>query len=95
MMRSPIGKFLVAGRFMRGFYGTVKAVTFGWVLLMQPLPAADAGLWAAWHDAFNLATGILVGISVTICLARGLPVVIEFAMGSGLLGPQSTTGDRR
>lgn len=95
MMRSPIGKFLVAGRFMRGFYGTVKAITFGWVLLMQPLPAVDPGLWATWHGMFNLVTAALVGISVTICLVRGLPVIIEFAMGSGLLGPHSTAGDRR
>lgn len=95
MMRSPIGKFLVAGRFMRGFYGTVKAVTFGWVLLMQPLPAVDPSLWATWHDTFNLVTAILVGISVTICLARGLPVIIEFAMGSGLLKSHPTAGNRR
>ena len=95
MMRSPVGKFLVAGRFMRGFYGTVKAVTFGWVLLMQPLPSVDAVLWAGWHGTFNTVTAILVGLSVAICLARGLPVIIEFAMGSGLLGPRTTAGDRR
>jgi CDP-diacylglycerol--glycerol-3-phosphate 3-phosphatidyltransferase len=33
MMRSPVGRFLVAGRFMRGFYGTIKAVAFAWILL--------------------------------------------------------------
>src|SRR5258706_391127 len=36
MMRTSIGRFLVASRFIRGFYGTLKAVTFGWVLLIQP-----------------------------------------------------------
>src|SRR3546814_20472599 len=29
MMRSPMGRFLVAGRFMRGFSGTLKAAAFG------------------------------------------------------------------
>ena len=47
MMRSPWGRFLVAGRFMRALYGTAKAVTFGWVLLLQPVPQLEPSLWAA------------------------------------------------
>src|SRR5690606_40605745 len=33
-MQSRIGAFLVASRFMRGLYGTLKAVTFGWLFLI-------------------------------------------------------------
>ena len=37
MMRSRLGRQLVAGRFMRAFYGTLKAVTFAWILFLQPM----------------------------------------------------------
>ena len=36
MMRSKIGKTLVAGRSMRFLYGTVKLATFVWLLLYCP-----------------------------------------------------------
>lgn len=78
MMRSPLGRFLVAGRFMRGFYGTVKAFTFSWILLMQPVRALLPGLWERWSAEFNLITFFLVFLAVTLCLVRGLPVLVEF-----------------
>ena len=78
MMRSPLGRFLVAGRFMRGFYGAVKALTFAWVLAVQPWPALAPESWAAWSAAARGVTMALVYVSVVLCLLRGYPVVAEF-----------------
>jgi CDP-diacylglycerol--glycerol-3-phosphate 3-phosphatidyltransferase len=86
MMRSPWGRFLVAGRFMRALYGTVKAVTFGWVLLLQPLPQLDPPLWTAWSGVFGLITMALVAASVALCILRGLPVVVEFVIDQKVFG---------
>ncbi len=86
MMRSPWGRFLVAGRFMRALYGTVKAFTFGWVLLLQPLPALNPSFWAAWSGVCGLVTMILVAASVALCILRGLPVVIEFVIDQKVFG---------
>ncbi len=86
MMRSSWGRFLVAGRFLRAVYGTVKAVTFGWVLLLQPLPALVPETWDAWSGVFGVVTGMLVFASVALCLVRGLPVVIEFVVDQKVFG---------
>ncbi len=86
MMRSSWGRFLVAGRFMRGLYGGVKAVTFGWILLLQPLPALVPGTWSRWSESLVAGTGVLVGLSVFLCILRGLPVLIEFVMDQRIFG---------
>jgi CDP-diacylglycerol--glycerol-3-phosphate 3-phosphatidyltransferase len=78
MMRTKWGRALVAGRFIRGLYGTVKAVTFAWILLFQPFPALYPGLWAQWSGVVGAITALLVFVSVTLCLVRGIPVVAEF-----------------
>lgn len=78
MMRSPLGHFLVASRLMRGLYGTVKAFAFSWILLIQPLQTILPGFWARWSDALNLVTMSLVFLAVMLCLARGIPVLVEF-----------------
>ncbi len=78
MMRSPLGRFLVSGRFMRGFYGAVKAVTFAWVLLFQPIPTLYPEFWSQWADVVDAVTHVLVYVSVAVCLIRGVPVVWEF-----------------
>jgi CDP-diacylglycerol--glycerol-3-phosphate 3-phosphatidyltransferase len=83
MLQSGWGRILVAGRWMRGFYGALKAVTFAWILLMQPLPHLDPELWAAWSDPVEVVTAILFVASVIVCLVRGAPVVIEFIHRSG------------
>src|SRR3546814_12961648 len=70
MMQSPLGRFLVAGRFMRGFYGALKAVTFGWVLLFQPWQALDPAWWPAWSGTVATVTAELVYASVLVCLVR-------------------------
>lgn len=43
MMASRWGRALVSSRAMRAFYGALKAVTFAWVLLVQPLAATRSG----------------------------------------------------
>ena len=78
MMWSRLGRFLVAGRFMRGFYGTLKAMTFGWVLLVQPWPALDPASWSQWSETVGIVTGVLIYASVAVCLIRGVPVIAEF-----------------
>lgn len=86
MMRSPLGRFLVASRFMRGLYGTVKALAFAWLLLLQPLPAVAPVLWDAWQAVFEAVAAGLVGLSVLLCVLRGLPVLGEFARAQKVFG---------
>lgn len=80
MMRSALGRFLVAGRFMRIGYAVVKAVAFGWIVLMQPIASLFPGFWASWGALLGGVTHTLVYLTVALCLARGLPVVYEFAL---------------
>jgi CDP-diacylglycerol--glycerol-3-phosphate 3-phosphatidyltransferase len=85
MMGTSWGRFLVASRFMRGFYGALKAVTFGWVLLVQPWPQLDPASWHAWSSQVSIVTSLLIYASVIVCLARGIPVLVEFITSSGVL----------
>jgi CDP-diacylglycerol---glycerol-3-phosphate 3-phosphatidyltransferase len=79
LMASPLGKWLVAGRFMRALYAVAKATAFCWLLLLQPLPVVVPALWAD-HGAIGVAVGEgLVLVAVALCLVRGLPVIVEFA----------------
>ncbi len=80
MMRSQIGRFLVASRFMRGLYGAVKAVTFAWLLLLQPLPLLLPDLWAWLGMEARILGAFLIYLSVLLCLLRGLPVIAEFVV---------------
>ena len=80
MMRSRLGRFLVASRSMRGVYGGLKAVAFAWLLAQGPLAYFEPALWVRWHEAFALATAILIYATVALCLLRGVPVLVEFAL---------------
>ncbi|HEX7063348.1 MAG TPA: CDP-alcohol phosphatidyltransferase family protein [Woeseiaceae bacterium] len=78
MLETPLGRWLVAGKFMRIFYAVLKATTFCWLLLMEPLPS----LLPVFSDWMWLLDGIgagLVYLSVLVCVIRGLPVIMEFA----------------
>jgi CDP-diacylglycerol--glycerol-3-phosphate 3-phosphatidyltransferase len=96
LMETPLGRWLVAGRFMRALYAVAKATVFCWLLLLHPLPVVAPALWAD-YGAIGVAIGDgLVLIAVALCLVRGLPVIVEFAyterraiLGS-LLRPEST-----
>lgn len=79
LMESPLGKWLVAGRFMRILYAVVKATAFCWLLMLQPLPVIAPELWSEL-GAIGTAIGEgLVILAVVLCLVRGLPVIVEFA----------------
>lgn len=82
MMQSPLGRFLVAGRFMRGFYAVLKAATFAWILLWQPFDVLAPAFWAEHGTLLSGAGLVLAWFSAAICVARGLPVIVEFCINS-------------
>lgn len=79
MLESPLGKWLVGGKFMRAFYAVLKATTFCWLLLIQPLPVLWPGIFTDWMGLLEAIGRVLVYASVFVCLVRGLPVIWEFA----------------
>jgi CDP-diacylglycerol---glycerol-3-phosphate 3-phosphatidyltransferase len=79
MLRTPVGKWLVAGKFMRAFYAALKATTFCWLLLIQPLPVLWPDVFTGWMGILRTIGDVLVYASVLTCLIRGLPVIWEFA----------------
>ena len=95
MMQSSLGRLLVAGRFMRGLYGSLKAVTFAWILLIQPWPALDPATWAAWSELTGIVTTALVHASVALCILRGAPVVLEFVIAQKVYGKTLAFGGSR
>jgi CDP-diacylglycerol--glycerol-3-phosphate 3-phosphatidyltransferase len=86
MMRSLVGRVLVAGQRMRGAYGAVKAATFAWALAIQPWPALNPGSWSRWSATAEAVTLTLVWLSVGMCLLRGYPVVAEFLVAQKIFG---------
>lgn len=78
MLQTPLGKWLVVGKFMRGFYAALKATTFCWLLLTRALPELWPDLFRAWVGVFDTIGASLVYLSVFTCVIRGLPVVWEF-----------------
>lgn len=85
MMRSRWGRLLVAGRFARGLYGALKLAAFGWLFLIQPWPALYPELWNAWKATLAAAGDILVFATVIMCVARAVPVVIEYLWAEGVV----------
>jgi CDP-diacylglycerol---glycerol-3-phosphate 3-phosphatidyltransferase len=79
MLQTPLGKWLVAGKFMRIFYAALKATTFCWLLLIQPLPVLLPMIWPDWGWLLEGIGISLVYLSVLTCVIRGLPVIMEFA----------------
>jgi CDP-diacylglycerol---glycerol-3-phosphate 3-phosphatidyltransferase len=79
VMHSTLGRWLVAGRFMRAAYGTLKAITFALLLAMQPLAAIQPPWWSAVATWLMPAALVLVWLTVTMCLVRGVPVIYEWA----------------
>jgi CDP-diacylglycerol--glycerol-3-phosphate 3-phosphatidyltransferase len=73
MMHSPLGRFLVASRFMRGLYGLAKGITFVNLSLYHSLTPHYPALLMAWPP---VNTG-LIWFTVSLCLLRGLPVLLD------------------
>jgi CDP-diacylglycerol--glycerol-3-phosphate 3-phosphatidyltransferase len=78
MARSTLSRFLIAGRFMRIFYAVVKAVAFSWLLLLPIIAHLVPGPWNAWRGVLETIAMGLILMAVSLCVARGLPVVVEF-----------------
>ena len=78
MLRGPVGRLLVAGRAMRFLYGAVKAAAFGWILLLRGGRELWPEWWADWALRLDTVTQILVISAVTLCVVRGLPVILDF-----------------
>jgi CDP-diacylglycerol---glycerol-3-phosphate 3-phosphatidyltransferase len=74
MMRSSVGRFLVAGRWMRALYGLAKGLAFGALALGAALCGGSGAPCPAWLD---VTTGALVYFSVGLCLLRGGPVLLD------------------
>jgi CDP-diacylglycerol--glycerol-3-phosphate 3-phosphatidyltransferase len=73
MMHSPVGRFLVASRFMRALYGLAKAVVFCLLYLTHALALKHPGVPLALH---SLNQG-LIYLAVGLCVVRGIPVLLD------------------
>ena len=77
IMRTPLGKFLVASRTMRFAIGFIKLITFSWLFFLIPAAEIWPQIFIIHHDLFNYVSNILVYTAVTISLVRGIPVILE------------------
>ncbi len=73
MMHSPWGRFLVASRSMRAFYGLAKVVTFVFLWLTHALVLEDPRYLASLEPWYQT----LVWLTVGLCIVRGLPVLLD------------------
>jgi len=92
LMSSPVGKFLVAGRFMRVFYAIVKTCAFSGLALLLPFPAVLPAVWMQVGGLLAGLTYFFVYLAVLLCVIRGVPVIAEFiyARKSDILKPEGT-----
>ncbi len=77
-LSGPVGRFLVAGTFMRTFYALVKATAFSWLFLIHGLLPVAPELESRWGDGLRRVGDWLVYASVALCLIRGLPVILGY-----------------
>jgi CDP-diacylglycerol--glycerol-3-phosphate 3-phosphatidyltransferase len=82
LMQSALGKFLVAGKFMRILYAVIKACAFCGLALLPPFKAVLPSLWAYVGMPLTVLTYLFVYSAVCLCILRGLPVIIEFIRDS-------------
>jgi CDP-diacylglycerol--glycerol-3-phosphate 3-phosphatidyltransferase len=78
LMRSPLGKFIVASKFVRSLYAVAKAAAFAGLALQAPFPVLLPELWDRLGGLLTGLTYFFVYLSVVLCIARGLPVIAEF-----------------
>jgi len=80
MMRTRLGRFLTGSPVMRTGYALLKALTFASLLLFSGLEKLLPH-WS-WIPPAVIASGLKAGawiavIAATVCLVRGIPVIIE------------------
>jgi CDP-diacylglycerol--glycerol-3-phosphate 3-phosphatidyltransferase len=83
MMHTPWGRFLVASRFMRAFYGLAKALVFGMLYLTHALAFKYPSVPATLHS-LNQS---LIFLTVGLCVLRGIPVLLD---GRLYFGPKKS-----
>ena len=78
-LRTDVGKWLVGSPWMRSSYGITKGFAFGFLAITHALNAYVARNAAAPSTASTLGilANVLSWVAVALCLARGLPVVVE------------------
>jgi len=72
-IQSPLSKFLVSSRFMRAFYGIAKGAAAALLTLAYALQSNSG----PWPDLVYQTGLIFTWLSVSLCVTRGLPVLIE------------------
>lgn len=72
-IQSPVNRFLVRSRFMRGLYGTVKATAAAFLTLSYAL----FSMGSEWSILSYQIALVFTWISVIVCVIRGVPVLIE------------------
>lgn len=72
MMKSKIGRFLVASNFSRGSYAAFKGIAFS-TLIIANMPYFTG----IFKDIVFVVAYVSVFITVFFCVVRGLPVIIE------------------
>lgn len=71
-LRSRAAQFLVASSWMRSGYGVSKVVAFCGLALV--LAVGSGATYAAWLTAM---VGVMAWVTVVLCVARGVPVIVE------------------
>lgn len=78
LMSSALGKFVVAGKFMRIFYAVSKACAFCGLIMLDAFPVIGPAVWSYVGGLWTGLTYLFVYLSVLLCVARGAPVIGEF-----------------
>lgn len=79
IVKTSLGKFLVASRTMRFASGLIKLIAFSWLFFIIPAANTWPTVFITNNVLISWISNILIYTSVTICLARGLPVILETA----------------
>jgi CDP-diacylglycerol--glycerol-3-phosphate 3-phosphatidyltransferase len=81
MMRSPLTRWLTAGRFMRGLFGYAKALGFIFLTGLEAYRHHDTNgtfIGSIYsNDAFRLVGWALVWLAIALTVIRGLPVIVD------------------
>ena len=81
MMRSPLTRWLTAGRFMRAVFGYAKAGGFVFLTGLEAYRHRDAdGTWVGGlydADGYRFLGWALVWTAVALTIVRGVPVVYD------------------
>ena len=88
MARSPLTRFLTASRAMRSAYGVAKVAAFVLLGTLVALGASQAGEAVTPTRAVAVLEGaatVAVLAAVAICVARGIPVILD---GAAYLDPE-------